>query len=113
MGRIGRPRGTGCDDLLRIVRIRRRMRDRGATRRAAIIGLYGLDQLRRLEKKMASIDESEIHERLIERLPAAASDGTMNELMEAFEDEGFLVLRTPWRMASEHRASNTLNPFAS
>jgi hypothetical protein len=113
MPATGRPRGTGYDDLLKIVRIRAHMKATGCSRRASIIELYGLDQLRRLEKKMAALDPAQIPEMLNSRLRSAQALAEQDETISALMDEGFLVLRGCWHNATgQHLASNTLNPFA-
>lgn len=50
----GRPRGSGYDDRDRIEVVTDAMRS-GLSRRAAILGLYGPDQLRRIEMKMRAL----------------------------------------------------------
>ena len=62
----GRPRGSGYDDRDRIAAVTRLMR-LGLSRRAAILRLFGPDQLRRLEMKMR----------------VAAMVGTTNDKLEA------------------------------
>jgi len=52
--RRGRPRGSGYDDRDRIEAVTRLMRS-GLSRRAAILSLFGPDQLRRIEMKMRAI----------------------------------------------------------
>ena len=62
----GRPRGSGYDDRERITAVTRLMAS-GMSRRAAILSLFGPDQLRRLEMKMR----------------VAAMAGTTNDKLEA------------------------------
>lgn len=55
MRKRGRPRGTGYDDLAAIARVFGLMRTDGMSRRSAIIRVCGVDQLRRIEMKMAHL----------------------------------------------------------
>lgn len=54
MRKTGRPLGSGYDDTAAIGKILSLMQEEGATRRSAIIRVCGLQQLRRIEMKMAA-----------------------------------------------------------
>ena len=54
MRRRGRPKGSGYDDTTVIDRVVELMRSERMSRRAAIIRICGLDQLRRIEVKMTA-----------------------------------------------------------
>lgn len=54
MARRGRPRGSGYDDVQAIAQVVEIMRSEGLSRRSAIIRVCGLEQLRRIERKMTA-----------------------------------------------------------
>lgn len=114
MRKRGRPKGTGYDDSLAIGRVFALMRMLGMSRRSAIIQVVGVDQLRRIEMKMAA---SSLVRNGIWRTWMTEDDGmvptSLEDSDEVCERNGILRLsfyRPGIRLGPTQ--SNTLNPFA-